>query len=54
MFSDFTRMVTMQNLFHYGGFRYGRYTGVIEKWKNKRLKMAMASGENGTAGNLIM
>jgi enoyl-[acyl-carrier protein] reductase I len=31
MFSDFTRMVTMQNLFHDGGFSY---TGVSEEILN--------------------
>jgi enoyl-[acyl-carrier protein] reductase I len=31
MFSDYTRMVTMQNLFHDGGFSF---TGVSEKMMN--------------------
>ena len=32
MFSDMTRMVTMQNLFHDGGFSYtGVTAGVIEQ-----------------------
>jgi enoyl-[acyl-carrier protein] reductase I len=31
MFSDYTRMVTMQNLFHDGGFSF---TGVSEKVLN--------------------
>ncbi len=34
MFSDYTRMVTMQNLFHDGGFsNTGISDAIIEKWK---------------------
>ena len=36
MFSDFTRMVTMQNLFHDGGFSFTGVTGpVIDKMESK-------------------
>jgi enoyl-[acyl-carrier protein] reductase I len=35
MFSDMTRMVTMQNLFHDGGFSF---TGVTEAVINKMEK----------------
>jgi enoyl-[acyl-carrier protein] reductase I len=34
MFSDFTKMVTMQNLYHDGGFSHmGISDGIIEKWQ---------------------
>jgi len=36
MFSDLTRMVTMQNLFHDGGFSYtGISADVIEKFNSQ-------------------